>query len=412
MEQGVSPKVDDWIDWIRDVTFETRLVPLSREEVEALLSGDEQTLAAVLRRIKDAMEGWDGVFVRLSHLSPKDATMGDSEALVETLRELAGGRDLSGEYSTQVVLLNRALYERSRMGSAEEALALIRASSRVRGHLERGLETPGFSTGIVLRRWYQIQPELEFRGFVFAGRLVAISHYYKFLFVPQIVAEKRRLAERMESFFTEHVQGRVPLPNYVVDFAVCPERCYAIELNPWALNTSSGLFEWSELVALAQDPNTPLCFRVLEEPLPNVLHEVVSLRLRMVLQLAFAGAATQDNSSFTVTKKHRRQLKLPLGSARVAPSTLEALESSLRQRNLVVVADDLRFFSPNVRQLQGDDTAHVWRLLLLLTCGMNLSDDLVEDLVDAVIAFRNGDMNQVQEDIHNCKRLAKEFALS
>lgn len=40
--EGVSPKVDDWIGWIEEVTFDTRLVPLSRSDIKVLLLEDKE----------------------------------------------------------------------------------------------------------------------------------------------------------------------------------------------------------------------------------------------------------------------------------------------------------------------------------------------------------------------------------
>lgn len=65
------------------------------------------------------------------------------------------------------------------MTSAAEALALLLASERILDDLELALEFPAtWSQQLVVRRWSPVALDGEFRGFVFGGRLTALSQYY------------------------------------------------------------------------------------------------------------------------------------------------------------------------------------------------------------------------------------------
>lgn len=421
----MSPKVDDWLPWLvedgaSNVTFETCVLPLEREEVDVLLGlAGEELLELLVNRVRQAMEPWTqtGVFVRLSCLSPKDAVV--NEELVERLRALRP--DVRCSYVEQIRLLNQALYDACRMETAEQVVGLLMASSRIRGHLERGKSDMGaaFSTSIILRKWYQIDPCFEFRGFVFGGRLVAVSHYYKMLYDAEIFKTRSLIQQAIEEFFAARVRDKIPLLEYVVDFVVLPRdgyRCFVIELNPWAANTSSALFSWDELEAKAASKNVECEFRVLEQPLPNVLEDQVSFRLRMLLRMAFPEEQGSQDVVYVPTKKQRRALSraIPLGvaSGERSHDAVKSLSRALANRE-TVEPSDLRLFGDNVREITGPGTAHSCRIILLLLAGASLPDLIRERLEDAILAERKGDVSQILLDVGNARRLAvNEFGLT
>jgi len=74
-----------------------------------------------------------------------------------------------------------------------------------------------FQTEMHVRKFAPILPELEFRGFVCGGELVALSQYLSICYVPRIAREKDQLVLTMQSYFRKEVQPRVPIKECVSD---------------------------------------------------------------------------------------------------------------------------------------------------------------------------------------------------
>jgi hypothetical protein len=98
------------------------------------------------------------------------------------------------------------------------------------------LKTGGedFTMQVVVREWVDILPEYEYRGFAAGGKLNALTQYYKACFVPQMVPRKQEIAAKILALF-EEVKDLIPVTNYVIDFAVTPDRVYIVELNHWGI---------------------------------------------------------------------------------------------------------------------------------------------------------------------------------
>ncbi|KAK3822139.1 MAG: D123-domain-containing protein [Linnemannia gamsii] len=104
---------------------------------------------------------------------------------------------------------------------------------------------------LVLRKWFDLAPSMEFRCFVRDNKLVAISQrdmtYYDFLRGIQ-----EELEDTIVDFFEDKVNGNFPDSDYTFDVYITRnrERIYLIDFNPFAQKTDSLLFEWQELLLL------------------------------------------------------------------------------------------------------------------------------------------------------------------
>ena len=119
------------------------------------------------------------------------------------------------------------------------------------------------------------------RGFVYGKKLNAVSHYYQFLYSEVLVERKEEISRKIVEYFERHVKEKIPLENYVIDFAVIGEEVCVIELNPFAQNTSSALFSWENEEKLLMGGST-FEFRINESPLKEV-KERLSPLLRFML---------------------------------------------------------------------------------------------------------------------------------
>lgn len=105
---------------------------------------------------------------------------------------------------------------------------------------------------LVLRKWFAINPSLEFRVFVSSRRILAITqrdlNHYDFLpaLRPSFIAA-------ISAFFTEHLAPTFPDPDFVFDVYIphaTPLRVWLIDINPFAPRTDAILFSWVELLRL------------------------------------------------------------------------------------------------------------------------------------------------------------------
>lgn len=103
---------------------------------------------------------------------------------------------------------------------------------------------------LVLRKWFDINPAVEFRCFVKDRHLVGITqrdmNYYEYL-----PALKERIQQAIEKAFEEHIQQTFPDPNFVFDVYVPSPytKAWLIDINPFAGKTDTLLFDWEEIIA-------------------------------------------------------------------------------------------------------------------------------------------------------------------
>jgi len=250
-----------------------------------------------------------GAFVRLSTRSPKDAAFYDpkiidkaAKLLAEELSSAQQSRnkkeDVDDEQAT-MVSLTKAATKLLRVTSGEEAVELIAASPRIwrdllccinhyRIHQEAistaspsSSSTAGdiedeFMPQVVIREWFDIEPQNEFRVFVIrapssspAGSLTVqgatpvvtgIGAYFHFLYYEgsDLVVSKN-YREGLNVMITDYVLNVIdpmlqPLEyeRYIVDVALVKDevssedRLIVVELNPFSIATGAGLFDWQQ----------------------------------------------------------------------------------------------------------------------------------------------------------------------
>ncbi|KAH7058935.1 cell division cycle protein-like protein [Macrophomina phaseolina] len=104
---------------------------------------------------------------------------------------------------------------------------------------------------LVLRKFFMINPSVEFRCFVRNRRLLAVTqrdpNHYEFL--SPMVGQLRSV---MQSFFDDNLRDNFPDPNFVFDVYVPPkyDKVWLIDINPWAQRTDPLLFSWLELLTM------------------------------------------------------------------------------------------------------------------------------------------------------------------
>ncbi|KAF1926881.1 cell division cycle protein [Didymella exigua CBS 183.55] len=104
---------------------------------------------------------------------------------------------------------------------------------------------------LVLRKWINLNPSVEFRCFVRNRQLIALCqrdlNHFDFLFGMQ-----DKLRQRVQELFDSKLRDSFPDPNFTFDVYIPPphDRVWVVDFNPWAQRTDPLLFSWMELLTM------------------------------------------------------------------------------------------------------------------------------------------------------------------
>ncbi|GJJ68501.1 hypothetical protein EMPS_00847 [Entomortierella parvispora] len=114
---------------------------------------------------------------------------------------------------------------------------------------ETGVQKRPKTVQLILRKWFDLAPSMEFRCFVRDNELIGISQrdmtYYDFL-----NGVKDELEQKIVDFYNDRIRGKFPDNDYTFDVYITRnrERIYLIDFNPFAQKTDALLFDWAELL--------------------------------------------------------------------------------------------------------------------------------------------------------------------
>ncbi|KAJ3144749.1 hypothetical protein HDU89_007793 [Geranomyces variabilis] len=216
------------------------------------------------RDIEDTIAEFGGaVFPKLNWSSPKDASW------------VATGSTLKCVSPSDVYLLLKASdFVAHDLAHAYESCAGWEGSGRVAEDVAcvdvaagstRLVPTRPDRFELILRKWYELLPSMEFRCFVRENVLIGISqrdiaNYYDFL-----VRDRTELQSLIQEFFTSRIHGRFPDANYVFDVYINQRnrKVWLLDFNPFSPETDSLLFDWSDILTTTTPSPYP-DFRVLQ----------------------------------------------------------------------------------------------------------------------------------------------------
>ena len=104
---------------------------------------------------------------------------------------------------------------------------------------------------LVLRKYFQLNPSLEFRCFVRRRKIVGICqrdlNHFDFL-----AKMEHRLRETITEFFELRLRDTFPDESFTFDVYIPPphNRVWLVDINPWAPRTDPLLFSWLELLTV------------------------------------------------------------------------------------------------------------------------------------------------------------------
>lgn len=145
----------------------------------------------------------------------------------------------------------------TKCNTATEIYMLLKASNYITHDLTDAFDgcvdydpsnPPKFDYDLVLRKWVEFNPSVEFRVFVKDREIIGITqrdmNYYEFL-----AGMKDELEEKIHDFFEDHVREEFPDPHFVFDVYIPRpfNRVWLVDFNPFADKTDTLLFSWDQL---------------------------------------------------------------------------------------------------------------------------------------------------------------------
>lgn len=227
----VTPNIDnDYSDWEEDD---------EGEDDNTHRNGPEQMFPSFHEQIKQSIAKLGAVAPKLNWSSPQDATF---------------------------MMINKTM----KCKSATDLYLLLKSSDYINHDLSHGYDavTDGSTNKtdfqLVLRKWAEINPSMEFRCFVRDRKLIAITqrdlNYYKFL--PDL---KQEITSKISQFLNDVILPKFDAKSFVLDVYIPKpiSKVYLIDIDPFARQTDSLLYTWNELATFSPSPK-PL-FRMVEK---------------------------------------------------------------------------------------------------------------------------------------------------
>lgn len=294
--QGVN--IEEWEENLKDITFQTRYLPLTVEEATAFLHITEcynsksiikptptaddsaliQQVTSKLQAIIDKEPGWKekGVFVKTSSRSAKDAAIAH-EKLVSCYREHC--RKISSPPYPINDRLKSLLHSATRMllcEDAKAAISMLTQSERIEQDMRLALEVyernKSWNEHLVVREWHDIDVGQEWRCFIYNRKVTAITQYNCVPFFADLVENKDYLENTIVKFLNEVVLPKLPESKFkdmIIDVALTGDiynkpTVWVIELNPYLWSTGAALFNWKDDIAVLKGEK-PFEFRIQTE---------------------------------------------------------------------------------------------------------------------------------------------------
>ncbi|KAJ3082408.1 hypothetical protein HK100_009681 [Physocladia obscura] len=188
----------------------------------------QETIAAKI----DSLGG--SVFPKLNWSSPKDACW------------MALGQTMQCKTAADIFLLLKSsdFIAHDLTCPFEACVAEI-----VEGHEDISKKSAD-SYDLILRKWYELHPSMEFRCFVKDGVLVGICQRDYLNHYPFLVSSRLTLESAITNFFKNEINGKFLNASYVFDVYMNKnnQRVWLLDFNPFSIITDSLLFEWNEIL--------------------------------------------------------------------------------------------------------------------------------------------------------------------
>lgn len=291
--------IECWLNQLEGDTFPTEIVALTRKDASILKEqyeeinqggadkvGKEDKLLDFQEELEVCMsrisQDSDGCFVKTSCRSAKDFANEDTlrTSFAYTLSHLNLNSSTPSE-NVKMAALSYASMKLLKMTCAAQVVSNFVRSERIWHDMNLALsQSDMWNEGIIVRKWVNIEPDMEFRCFVSSNIVTAISQYRHLVFFPRLLKNEKYLSSMLVEYYYSTIQPKLeklfPQDDYIVDFAVevhnsakkgtCLDnvdlegqvkKIWTVEVNPFYHTTDACLFSWTKDLAILtnQSPN-------------------------------------------------------------------------------------------------------------------------------------------------------------
>lgn len=247
--------IENWYEIIKNCTFKTAFCEILNSEAKIFvqiykrifankdaselslidwnykLTDEEKiTIKSLETRLENSLTEFvknDGfAFVKTSSRSAKDAPLASSQFKALYSQYTAEKQQEEDTIENfQITCLLKAAFECLRIKNAEQVIEMFIKSERIYQDMLLALDHPEkFNENFVIREFVDIDVDMEFRGFVFNGKLNALSQYNFLIYSKRLNENKNEILKLISDFYYTEVSPLLLksgfISNYVIDFAV------------------------------------------------------------------------------------------------------------------------------------------------------------------------------------------------
>lgn len=251
-----------WYPKFKNITMRSRVIPLPKEFVDYLktdnvvLPGD-----AAMTRESGEENGSDSEEWLALDEDPSERTIIAPEfnevdsGIKEAMVDLGGAVFPKLNWSSPLDAAWISFDGTLKCQSPNDIYLLLKSSDNISTTLfdtfkhcqdgEGGM-TDGFE--LVLRKWKDINPGMEFRCFVKDNKLIAISQRDIASCYDFIELNEEDICSDITRFFKNKIADKFPDTSFTFDvYRYSPQRVLLIDFNPFGTQTNPLLFTWDEL---------------------------------------------------------------------------------------------------------------------------------------------------------------------
>ncbi|EEA26906.1 hypothetical protein TMatcc_004810 [Talaromyces marneffei ATCC 18224] len=260
-----------WHALYRAITPKARLIPLSDAflsylRADGIVLPPENPSRAAMMGEDSGIETSDSEEDDNDQEDPSEAWRDIHTQIEETIRELDGKVTPKLNWSAPKDATWIAVTNDLQCQTPNDIYMLLKSSDFITHDLEHAfddtdpepegattedLDTNNIPYHLVLRKYFNLNPALEFRCFVRNRTLLCMCqrdlNHFDFLFPMRDM-----FVSRIQKFFDEKLKDTFPDPSFVFDVYVPPphDRVWLIDINPWAIRTDPLLFSWLEILTM------------------------------------------------------------------------------------------------------------------------------------------------------------------
>eukprot|EP01130_Rhizamoeba_saxonica_P005618 TRINITY_DN2240_c0_g1_i2.p1 TRINITY_DN2240_c0_g1~~TRINITY_DN2240_c0_g1_i2.p1 ORF type:complete len:362 (-),score=87.51 TRINITY_DN2240_c0_g1_i2:21-1106(-) len=205
--------------------------------------------------------GCEGLFIRLSSRSPKDAALSDKgrDIYHESMTKLADidhglGIENPDIQNRKVHALYIAGTKALRALNGHECVHLLVQSDRIQADIDEALANPEEEFNVVVREFADFEVELELRAFVYNGKVTSVTQYNEYCFFPRLLKNRELISNVIKEFVNGDFVKLVGIEHFVLDLILISDtpdegpysnlRLWVVEVNPFAEFAGAGMFSW------------------------------------------------------------------------------------------------------------------------------------------------------------------------